>query len=58
MYEYAITAGEGTLIDYGMSEDLDAPLWFQHNTENSDYRPDDQIVLLIAVMGDDCETGK
>ncbi len=57
MYEYAITAGEGTLIEFGvmewrlfvaLSEMLET---YISGVENGQ-------TLIIAPCDDDCETGK
>jgi hypothetical protein len=59
-YEYCISAGEGTLIDYGVMYDLD---WFDVMPRivfDSDFIMDDSDSYTVAVSpcDDDCETGK
>jgi len=49
MFEYAITAGEGTLIDYGCKQIGSDPATAPASEDN---------VYLIRLCPDDCETGK
>lgn len=46
MFEYAISQGEGTLIDYGRAVSLD------------DISVDHDGTLIIALAAPDCETGE
>ena len=51
MFEYAISAGPGTLIEFGMTSD---PYDF---FEHAAWLDEDET-LTVAPAPDDCETGK
>lgn len=52
MFEYAISQGPGTLIDYGKFEDLDDVLYM---IEFNGY---EQNTVIVSPASPDCETGE
>ena len=63
MFEYAISCGEGTLLDYGVADELDgikAPdgfdLFFSDYGGGSFFEPEATVILGPA--SPDCQTGK
>ena len=51
MFEYAISCGEGTLLDYGVADNRSVidDVWGGTPIEST---------LIIAYVPDDCETGE
>jgi hypothetical protein len=62
MIEYAITAGEGTLIAHGVAEyiemDVDAVTLNDGLLMFIGMAPDEEITIIARPCTDDCETGK
>lgn len=53
MFEYAISDGEGTLIDYGVA----TPEQFTE-IQNDDHLFDLRQTIISRSSGEDCETGQ
>lgn len=52
MFEYAISEGEGTLIDYGVAIDEDLIEIIE------DALATESVTMIFAPCHDDCETGR
>lgn len=61
-YEYAISAGPGTLASYGAVETLDDAKWEYYDAENAVWeyqqRPDMAFIIAPTADAHDCETGR
>lgn len=53
LFEFAVSCGEGTLIDFGVA-DFGAVLPF----ENDEYANDPRLTIIAAAAATDCATGK
>lgn len=56
LYEYAISDGEGTLLEHGIAQ-------WEHSEHNrsidiiADYAIDEELTIIISPCADDCLTG-
>ena len=62
MFEYAISCGEGTLLDYGVLEEIEF-LWIVTRLDYTDVYVSDQIkngnqTVICAPVSWRCETGE
>jgi len=63
MFEYAISCGEGTLLDYGCTDDvsldtLDVPIYKSWQFETFIYDERNPNTFIIGPASPDCLTGR